>query len=415
MFNHYRKNTSMGVTRFTIPLLKDHHNHPGLYSSLQNCVDLRFVKTAHEALGILHRQPCNKVIVAIGHNDSIVHLTRDDLDTLPPVVVVNASLHSFLINSKAEQILSDTCGVVVQKRNDNAWREKNFPLLIKFIAHLNALTQQQLQDFFDQLLQKGIWFAEELLLVNEKEIDLLQESNLIERTRIWTDLEGYHALDPVKKRYIYGIKAYVDGALGCRTAALKIPYLTGEQGMLNYTPDELLHYVNEIAAVDKPMAIHAIGDEAVENVIDTIAAVKRRRNSLPDVRIEHCQFISESYIKAARTCGIHLSMQPNFNSDTLYYKDRLPHNYCMMNNPFRVLIDKGGFTPGKDLFLGSDGMPHGALYALQEALFPPCETQRLSIDEFVAGYCMPDMQQGYIDVTIDEKKATVVSCTVRGV
>ena len=41
------------------------------------------------------------------------------------------------------------------------------------------------------------------------------------------------------------------------------------------------------------------------------------------------------------------------------------------------------------------------------SLFPPFATQKLTLDEFVAGYCMKDMSQGYIDINIDEDKQLI--------
>ena len=77
-----------------------------------------------------------------------------------------------------------------------------------------------------------------------------------------------------------------------------------------------------------------------------------------------------------------------------------------------MLIDDVGFEPGKDLILGSDGMPHGIKYAMEMALFPPVPGQRLSLDEFIAGYCMETEEQGFIDLQIDETKQTVLSRVV---
>jgi predicted amidohydrolase YtcJ len=99
--------------------------------------------------------------------------------------------------------------------------------------------------------------------------------------------------------------------------------------------------------------------------------------------------------------GIVLSMQPNFNLDSLCYRDRLSEEYCRRNNPFRMLLDEVGYVAGKDLILGSDGMPHGVHCALESSLFPPFSGQRLTLDEFMAGYCMPDYRNGHIDIVVD--------------
>jgi hypothetical protein len=74
-----------------------------------------------------------------------------------------------------------------------------------------------------------------------------------------------------------------------------------------------------------------------------------------------------------------------------------------------MLIDEARFVPGKDLLFGSDGMPHGAQYALESALFPPFPGQELTLDEFVAGYCMPGFEEGFIDISIDDEERTVTS------
>jgi predicted amidohydrolase YtcJ len=118
--------------------------------------------------------------------------------------------------------------------------------------------------------------------------------------------------------------------------------------------------------------------------------------------MEHCQFIYEKTACQAKELGIILSMQPNFSTDSIIYRDRLLPWYLENNNPFRMLIDQAGFVPGEDLIFGSDGMPHGVEAALKNSLFPPLAQQRLTIDEFTAGYCMPDRTHGHIELEIDK-------------
>jgi hypothetical protein len=77
-----------------------------------------------------------------------------------------------------------------------------------------------------------------------------------------------------------------------------------------------------------------------------------------------------------------------------------------------MLIDKAGFTSGRDLIFGSDGMPHGINYALEMSLFSPFPGQRLSLEEFIAGYCMDTMENGYIDISVDKAKQAVLSRVV---
>ena len=109
----------------------------------------------------------------------------------------------------------------------------------------------------------------------------------------------------------------------------------------------------------------------------------------------------------ARDLNLTLSMQPNFNMDSIDYADRLTKAYCERNDPFRMLIDKAGFKPGENLVLGSDGMPTGVFGSLPASLFPPVEGQRLTLDEYVAGYCTDNFDKGYIEVEIDNANRKV--------
>ncbi|MEM7453170.1 MAG: hypothetical protein AAF456_02335 [Planctomycetota bacterium] len=110
--------------------------------------------------------------------------------------------------------------------------------------------------------------------------------------------------------------------------------------------------------------------------------------------------------KRAKDLGLVLSMQPNFTSDSVCYSDRLDSGYLNANNPFRMLIDEAGFVPGADLIFGSDGMPHGIEYALQQVLFPPYPSQSVTLDEFMAAYCL-DADTGQVELEIDHDTRSV--------
>jgi hypothetical protein len=71
------------------------------------------------------------------------------------------------------------------------------------------------------------------------------------------------------------LKLFSDGALTVRTAALRQPYVDGSgMGMLLHEPEELRAYVLRGHTGGWPVAIHAIGDRAVELVLDCYAAAQ---------------------------------------------------------------------------------------------------------------------------------------------
>lgn len=394
-----------------IPLLKDSHNHPFLYASLQNCVDLRLIKYKAAAISAIKRTD-EDMTVAIGWNDSLYSFDQKEIDQLAPTVIVNTSLHRYMLNKQAIDKLEDTHKHIIKYVNDNEWIEKHFPKVLNFIMSLRPCSKENLKAFYAYLLNQGVWCAAEMSLRDENEIELFVNSQLHDRTRFWADIETFLKLDEGYRRYVYGIKMYSDGALGAKSAKLKKPYLNGTNGLLIYTDKELLAQIERVLELKKPIAIHAIGDKAIEQVINTLDTVQKEKGIIPKIRIEHCQFISKTEAEKAKSLGITLSMQPNFSIESDTYKDRLSDKYCACNNPFRMLIDEVGFIPGEDLIFGSDGMPHGAKNALKASLFPPLPGQALTLDEFVAGYCMPDKRHGHIEIQIDEKNGLVSTDTV---
>jgi len=389
--------------KISIPLLKDHHNHLSFYGLLHDCLNLQAVKDKKDALRRMQKLDQEKVSVVIGWNTGSYNLTKNDLDNLPPVIIVNISLHSCLMSPPAEAVLKERYPEIVANYKDPRWYEDHMPQMLIFLANQVQPSEEKFKHFFDFLLKKGVYYAEEMHLANQTIFSILQASPFTRRTAFWTDPDTYKTLSPGVQKEIKGIKFFTDGAVGARTAALEQPYLDGKKGYLLYSDETLYRMLAEAAALEKSAAIHAIGEMATSQVAGTIGKLKENGITFPSVRMEHCQFIHERTACQAKELGIILSMQPNFSSDSIMYRDRLLPWYLENNNPFRMLIDGAGFVPGEDLIFGSDGMPPGAEAALTDSLFPPLPQQKLTIDEFTAGYCMPDKTHGYIELEMDEE------------
>lgn len=89
-------------------------------------------------------------------------------------------------------------------------------------------------------------------------------------------------------------KAYLDGALGSRTAALHAPYVDGVEGNLGIArlaPDELDGLLVAGRAAGIGLALHAIGDRAVTMALDAFGRAPARGMGTPPDRIEHAQLV----------------------------------------------------------------------------------------------------------------------------
>jgi predicted amidohydrolase YtcJ len=393
-----------------IPVLHDHHSHPLFYAAFATGVSLGQVASKVEANDLLvaASKDHQGITVAHGWRSNRFDWSNDELESLPPVAIFNVSLHSLLMNDAGRQQLRQHYGDDVQRLDDRVWYESNLRVVLNWFANLNA-SAEALRAFFNELSRLGVHSAEELLLVDEREIELFEEASLTDRTRFWAAPDTFASLSADAKDQVHGLKLFTDGAIGARTAAMKRPYLDDKNnlGMLIYSDEELLQTVSQCLATKRALAIHAIGDRAIEQVILSLEQIDDERRGNKEIRIEHAQMLDLDLARRAKAMGVCLSMQPNFTSDSVDYGDRLDVRYCHENNPFRMLIDELGFVAGKDLIFGSDGMPHGVEFALQQSLFPAFDQQRLTLDEFVAGYCVTDESKGTIEVSIDEKKRTV--------
>lgn len=390
--------------RYEIPLLYDHHTHVSQYASLIDCLNIQDIETKNKAVKLIKERD-EKPVIVLGWNSGKFSFDKNELDHLKPLIICNLSFHGFMINKPAEKLLKDSYPKLVKNIEDEEWVERNLPKILRRILEIKSCTKSKVKKFFDSLEEKGIWFAEDMLLTNEETLELIKNSRFSDRTKFWADLELFDQMSRKNRDYIEGVKLFTDGALGTSTAALKGYYKDDGKGILLHSKQgfkEIL--LNLKDRVDK-IAVHAIGDRAIEQIVNVVGEIES--NKLPEIRMEHVQFINENIAKKALDLDITLCMQPNFNSDSLDYSDRLEDDYLKQNNPFRTLIDDVGFEPGKNLIFGSDGMPHGVDYALNSSIFPPYYKQKLTLDEFRKCYCLDNKDNGYIEVKINPKQKEI--------
>lgn len=398
-----------------IPLLRDRHTHPLLYAALGDGLDLNRDpgESRDEAVGRIRaraRSARSGWTVAYGWNSGRYDLAKEAFDDLPPVVVFDLSLHGLLVNDAGRALLHRTDPLIATHLDDQGWVERNMRQVHNVFA-LAGASAERLRRFYGRLLEEhGVYYAEEMLLGGAEEVRLFEEAGLLGRTRFWASPEVVEGLPSSVRERVHGVKLFADGALGAGTAALHRPYRgTTDAGMLLVERAALEGLFRRYLGAGTPVAVHAIGDRAIDEVVAAVEAAGPPAGG--EVRIEHAQLIAEPTARRAKALGIGLCMQPNFSDDSVHYADRLPAGYPERNNPFRMLIDGVGYVPGEDLVFGSDGMPHGAAEGLRQALFPPHAGQGLTVEEFVAGYGMPEAA-GHVEVRIDAGARQVACRTV---
>ncbi|TKX81553.1 amidohydrolase [Halorubrum sp. SD626R] len=182
------------------------------------------------------------------------------------------------------------------------------------------------------------------------------------------------------------IKSYTDGSFGGRTARLSEPYADApeETGQWVVAPDELAETVAEATAADYQFTAHAIGDEAVDAVLDAYEEASETDPGEARHRIEHVELADDDAIERLADAGVVASVQPNFlkwaGEDGLY-EARLGPERTAATNRYRDMLDAG-----VRLAFGSDGMPMDPLLGVHHAVNAPAETQRLTVTEALRAY-----------------------------
>ena len=394
------------IQTIEMPWLYDRHTHVSLYAALQGCPDLSG-RAPEEALELLRGLPRDRVTTVTGWHSSRLSFTPEQWAALPPAILINFSLHGFALTAGCGRLLGPDALALLEHQHDADWCERNMERLLAFFGQSAGLTPARLASFMAGLQRAGIGAAEDMLLTDEAALRVIQASPWSALIRCWTTPAIYRTLGADAQAAVAGLKVFTDGALGARTAAMAAPYTGGGYGMLIHTGPELERLLAELQALGKPVAIHAIGGRAVAQALDALERLRADHLAFPWVRMEHVQFISPADALRAKGLGVILSMQPNFNSDSEDYSDRLGPAERAANNPFRMLLDQAGFRCGEDLILGSDGMPHGVEYALQWSLFPACPGQRLTADELVEGFGLAPGSRGHTLLTVDEERRKV--------
>jgi predicted amidohydrolase YtcJ len=166
------------------------------------------------------------------------------------------------------------------------------------------------------------------------------------------------ALDRDDHVRLVGCKAFLDGTLGSRTAAMLADYADrpGERGMFVELAErgELHDWIAFVVRRGWNPSMHAIGDAAARLALDACdhadAIARDEGLELPRLRIEHCQTIDPADIARFAPPNRYASMQPTHMLDdgTTVERSLGPERFDAFF-PFRAIHEAGG-----TLSFGSD-------------------------------------------------------------
>ncbi|MGE8203859.1 amidohydrolase [Heyndrickxia sp. NPDC080065] len=145
---------------------------------------------------------------------------------------------------------------------------------------------------------------------------------------------------------IGAVKIFADGALGRRTALLSSPYHDDPTRVGDAMMDQATLYsiVHEARKLSMPIAVHTIGDLALENVLnilDQFPAVSYRD------RLIHAQVLREDLIPRLVSPNRIVDIQPRFIvGDFPWVQERLGESRIKLSYAWKTLLDAGVICAG---------------------------------------------------------------------
>jgi predicted amidohydrolase YtcJ len=190
-----------------------------------------------------------------------------------------------------------------------------------------------------------------------------------------------------------GVKLFLDGSLGSRTAWMLKPYeRSRDRGMPVAAEEEARQAMHAAAANGIAVTAHAIGDAAVRRALDLLERLPR--TALPH-RIEHLQCVHPSDLARAARAGIVASMQPVHLLTDIPLVDRHWGRRGRGAYAFRSLLRRR--TPmvfGSDVPVASIDPREGLYAALERKGFDGAPRngwrpeEKIGFEDVVRGYTM---------------------------
>ena len=350
-----------------VPAFADTHMHFESYALFHSTVDVRDAADFEDMGRMLKKyaseHPRDKVIAAYGCSAHVVKekrlAARQDLDqmTRRPLLIVKYDGHAAVANSALVALLpKDVTGDPGFDRV-TGWMYQN-----AFYKGVNFITSQipiprilkGLVGAANELTRQGIGLVHSVEGVGYQgdiDVDMLRmlRFGLPQAFRIFFQTMD---VEKVKKRRMNRIggcfKLALDGCFGSEDAALFAPYDNNPDntGFLAYTQEEVNAFCRDANRAGMQIAMHAIGDKAVEQALTALEAALSD-SPREDHRhiIIHADLITNSQMERAAAMKVCVALQPAFldwRQEPAEYLERiLGRERALAIEPLRSLTEHG--------------------------------------------------------------------------
>jgi predicted amidohydrolase YtcJ len=384
-----------------LPGFFDTHVHLAETGLLGQRLDLSPAETIQQVLGLLAQafpqRSSSRLFQAHSLDPSQLeerrYPHREELDAISsqvPIFILRRDGHSCAVNSAFWEhcgLTEDVPGVEVDRQSGRPTGTLRARALEVAQEHRVQLMEEEDRG---QAIRRACWQAARkgvttvhAICTRPEDLDIL--ADLADELPV--DVVPYlntTDVDEIQRRGLgqIGGDLLTDGSLGSHTAALSQPYADRpkERGLLYHQREQTVDFVTRAHRAGLQVAIHAIGDRAVERVLSVYETVlDRYPREDHRHRIEHAELLTAEQIKRLGDRGVVLAVQPAFEAfwggPGGMYERRLGPQRVKQTNPFRPLLDAGVIIAG-----GSDSYitPIDPLAGMAAAVNHPSPHHRVS-------------------------------------
>lgn len=330
--------------RTVVPGLLDSHTHPALLAGTAAAVECfpPAVMSADDLVGVLssHAETVAPGAWILGRGfddtkfpDRAMPTARDldQVSTDQPVLVWRCDAHSAVCNTRALELAGITADTPdpdgARFERDENGQPNGVLTEIAAVAAVTAFIPAPTRDEqVDAVVALGEEFASRGIVAV---CDLLSsrlddpvgvfraavERGMCTRVALYPGWDPEHPLadlsaqDKAGQVRVAGVKVVLDGAYSNRTAWVHDPYPESCDHGLRLVDDE-----DVLAAADwarrngVQLAVHAMGDRALDRVVELFADDEPWLEGIPSVRIEHATIVSDAYVERLRNARMHFGI-----------------------------------------------------------------------------------------------------------
>jgi len=366
------------------PGLIDSHVHLSMLSRSFTELELTGVTSKEKMLEAVHQKADTldpgEWLIGNGWDENLFAdggvPTMDELDHVAPnnpVFLRRVCNHAAVANKKAFEMSNYQSGQTVPEGGVIVKDDANQPTGL-LLEYAQEFIQQNVPgnsyQTWKSALRKTIHYLMEKGITSTHTNDPLYMGGLTQTYRLYDELLNgeklglrcnllinHEFLDDLKKSGMYAgygnetlqigaVKVFADGAFGQSTALLSEPYADdpGNFGEAMFDQETLYDIVKHARNLAMPVAVHAIGDLALENVLDVL-------DKLPNAplrdRLIHTQVLRKDLIQRLAHPNRIADIQPRFLvSDFPWVQEKLGEKRIRLSYAWKSMIHAGVICAG---------------------------------------------------------------------